>query len=497
MAFARWRGQRVTASVPELRDSYDLMIAGDWVAGEDGAQDVTIDPASDSPVAKVTRATAGDVDRAVSAAREAAVGWSALPWVARAAKVRELADQLEADVEGWARLDVVDAGIPIRGMRRDVANAVSYLRYYAGLASELKGHAIDAAPSSVDFTVREPFGVVGRIIPFNHPLQFAAAAVAAPLVAGNAVVLKPAQQSPLSALHFGELAAAVLPPGVVNVVTGDAEAGSALVRHPDVPRIGFTGSVATGRSVLRDAAEDIKVVTLELGGKNPLIVLPDADPQLAAELANVGMNLQRTAGQSCGSTSRVYLHEDVHDDVLSLLVDRFAALVVGDPADEHTDVGPLAFAAHRDRVRAAIATAVDEGAQVRVGGAEPPDDLPRGCYVRPTVLAGVHEEMRVASEEIFGPVVAVLRWRDEDQLVARANALPLGLTANIATNDLTAALRLAHRIEAGYVWVNGRGQRPFGAPFGGWKHSGLGEENTLAELLSYTRTKNINLSALQ
>jgi betaine-aldehyde dehydrogenase len=480
----------------DLRDSYDLLIDGAWVAAEDGTQRASIDPATEEPIAQVAEAGAADVDRAVRAAKAAAPAWAGLSWSERASKVRALADRLEADADVFARIDVVDAGIPIRGMRRDVANAVTYLRYYASLASELKGHSIETSEDSVDFTVRQPFGVVGRIIPFNHPLQFAAGAIGAPLIAGNTVVLKPADQTPLSALHLGALAAEMLPPGVVNVVTGGGAVGSALVRHPDVPRIGFTGSVETGKRVLRDAADHIKVVTLELGGKNPLIVLPDCDPDAAADLATIGMNLQRTAGQSCGSTSRVYVHSSLHQPVVERLAGRFEALAVGDPSSESTDVGPLAFAAHRDRVRGAIKGACDDGAVLRTGGWEPPPGHPTGCYVRPTVVTGANDDMRVVREEIFGPVVSVLTWSDEDDVIARANALPMGLTANIATNDLTASLRFAKRLEAGFVWVNGRGQRPFGAPFGGWKLSGLGEENSLGELLSYTRVKNINLSAM-
>lgn len=479
-----------------LRDRYDLLIGGEWTAGAAGPREPSTSPATEEEIARVTAATEADVDRAVAAARAAATAWAATPWAERGERVNALADRLEAEAESFARLDVVDAGIPIRGMRRDVANAVAYLRYFAGLASELKGHTIESKTGTFGFTIREPFGVVGRIVPFNHPLQFAAAAIAAPLVAGNSVVLKPAEHTPLSALHLGELAAEVLPAGTVNIVTGGAATGSALVRHPHVPRIGFTGSVATGRAVLRDAAEEIKVVTLELGGKNPLVILRDVEPDEAADLATVGMNLNRTAGQSCGSTSRVYVHEDLHEPVVARLAERFESLTVGDPGSDDTDVGPLAFALHRDRVRSAITRAIDDGAVLRAGGPERPAGLDRGYFLRPTVLGGVRDAMPVATDEIFGPVVSVLPWRDQDDVVARANALPLGLTANVATNDLTAAIRLARRLEAGYVWVNGRGERPFGAPFGGWKLSGLGSENSLEELLSYTRTKNINLTGM-
>jgi acyl-CoA reductase-like NAD-dependent aldehyde dehydrogenase len=476
-----------------VQDSYSSFVGGEWIDGGEVRQ--SIDPATEEPIAELHDATEGVVARAVGAALEAQRGWQATPWTDRAAALDELAARLEQDAETFARLDVVDAGIPLRGMRRDVSNAVRYLRYFAAIASELKGHTLESPDGSLNMALREPYGVVGRIIPFNHPLQFAASAVAAPLAAGNAVVLKPSEHTSVSALHFARLAADVLPAGLFSVVVGAGTVGSALVRHPDVSRIGFTGSVAGGRAVLRDAADQIKPVSLELGGKNPLIICPDAEVEEAIKLAEIGMNLQRTAGQSCGSTSRVYVHDDVHDEFVNGLVARFAALRVGDPQDDEIDVGPLAFEAHRDRVLDAVARAEAAGAERVIGGSRPPG-LDRGFFVSPTLFVGVGDAMDVARQEIFGPVVAVLRWRDEDDVVARANHGVLGLTANVVTNDLSRALRLARRLQAGYVWVNGRGQRPFGAPFGGYKQSGLGEENSLGELLSYTQTKNLSLGAV-
>jgi betaine-aldehyde dehydrogenase len=485
------------AKAIEIDRRYELAIGGTAVVPSGGVYKETRNPATGEVLAAVPEAGAEDIDRAVAAAAEAAVEWGSVPWAGRAAAINALADEVEAEAENLAWLDVVDAGIPIRGMRRDVKNAVTYLRYFAALASELKGHSLEAPAGVTHLTVREPFGVVGRIIPFNHPVQFAAAAVAAPLAAGNTVVLKPAEQTPLSALHFAQLADRVLPAGAVNVVTGGAAVGSALVKHPAVRRIGFTGSVATGRRVLKDAADQIKLVTLELGGKNPLVVFPDVSPPDAADLVLIGMNLQRTAGQSCGSTSRVYVHASIHDAVVDALVDRFEELTVGDPTDEATDVGPLAFSAHRDRVIGLIRAGVEEGARLRCGGTDSIEGLESGAYVRPTIFDRVEDHMRIAQEEIFGPVVSVLRWRDEADVIARVNASPLGLTANIATNDLSAAMRMSREVQAGFVWVNGRGERPFGAPFGGYKHSGLGEENSLGELLSYTQTKSILLSGLK
>jgi len=486
----------VPSSALQIRERYELAIGGSAEAPRWDQYEPVVNPASEETIAEVAVGGPEDIDAAVENAAAAAAEWRHVGWSERAAAVGMLADAIEAHASELAAIDVADAGIPIRGMRRDVANAVSYLRYFAGIASELKGHSIETPVGSLQLTLREPFGVVGRIIPFNHPLQFAAAAIAAPLVAGNAVVLKPAEQTPLSALHLARLTEGILPAGTVNVVPGGAAAGSALVRHPRVRRIGFTGSVATGRAVLRDAADGIKLVTLELGGKNPLVILPDVPAEAAAEIALVGMNLQRTAGQSCGSTSRVYVHPERREEFVDALTARLEQLRVGDPADEATDVGPLAFLSHRDRVRDCIRSGIADGARLRCGGPDAPAGLEHGAYVEPTLFDDVADEMRIATEEIFGPVVSVLTWTDERDLLQRVNALPLGLTANIVTNDLTPALRLAKEVEAGFVWVNGRGERPFGAPFGGHKQSGMGEENSLGELLSYTQTKSIIMAGL-
>jgi betaine-aldehyde dehydrogenase len=380
-------------------------------------------------------------------------------------------------------------------MKKDVQNGVDFLLYFAGLASELKGWTLETG-QGVNYTLREPYGVVGRIIPFNHPIQFAAAAIAAPLAAGNAIVLKPAEQTPLSALRFAELAADLLPAGTINVVTGDGPTtGAALVAHPDVPRIAFTGSVATGRAVLKGAAEHIKTVTLELGGKNPQIIFPDVGLEQVARATVDAMNFRRGQGQSCGSPSRVFVHAEIHDDFVEMLKSLVEDFQVGDPLDSATDMGPLAYAAHYERVTGYVASGKAEGARLVTGG-DRPADAEHGYFLEPTIFDRVDPEMTIAREEIFGPVVSVLSWTDENEVLATANALPLGLTANIWTNNLSAALGLSRAVEAGYVWVNGRGQRPFGAPFGGYKYSGLGKENDLDELLSYTRVKNVNVSPL-
>jgi betaine-aldehyde dehydrogenase len=358
----------------------------------------------------------------------------------------------------------------------------------------MKGDTLPTAPTQVALTAREPYGVVGRIVPFNHPFKFAAGKVAAPLAAGNAVVLKPSEQASLSALELARIAADVLPAGVLNVVTGaGATAGAALVAHPDVHRLAFTGSVPSGRAVLRGAADAIKHVTLELGGKNPIIVFPDVDVVRAAKAAVAGMNIARCTGQSCGSTSRLYVHADIAERFRAALVEQLSQLRIGDPMQEQTDVGPLAFRAHYDRVLGYLATARREGATVAYGGGRPAQSE-RGFFVEPTVLVDLDDSMTVVREEIFGPVMSVLTWRDPDDVVCRANATPFGLTANVWTRDVTAAHRTAAALEAGYVYVNGTGRRPTGTPFGGWKSSGLGKENCLEELLSFTREKTVTVT---
>lgn len=481
--------------VPPAPVPHRLMhIGGTWVDAAAGGRIEAVDPTSEELIATVPDADAEDIAAAVAAARSAATDWRELGWARRAALLRELASRIESEAEQLARLDVRDGGLPLAGMRSDVAGAVAEIRYYAGIAPQTCGSTAPPTRDTLSYTVREPYGVVARIVPFNHPFKFAAGKVAAPLAAGNSVVLKPGEQTSLSALEFARIAADVLPPGVLNVVTGrGTTAGAALVAHPEVHRVAFTGSVPSGRAVLRGAAEAVKHVTLELGGKNPIIVFPDVDVVRAAHAAVAGMNIARCTGQSCGSTSRLFVHADIADRFLDALVARLSELRIGDPMDEGTQVGPLAFQAHYERVRGYLETARREGATVAHGGGRP-EGLPRGFFVEPTVLTDLDDGMTVVCEEIFGPVMSVLTWRDVDEVVRRANATPLGLTANVWTRDITAAHRTAAVLEAGYVYVNGTGRRPTGTPFGGWKSSGLGKENSLEDLVSYTREKTVTVT---
>ncbi|HXT91765.1 MAG TPA: aldehyde dehydrogenase family protein [Trebonia sp.] len=480
---------------PELRQEYGLFIDGQWARSASGRTAVSYDPSTEQPLASVAVADEADADRAARAGAAAWRGWWESGWQHRAAVLREMARRLADRADEFARIDAIDGGIPVAGMRKDVANSVNYLLYYAGVASELKGETIESGAGSINLTLREPYGVVGRIVPFNHPLQFAVQGIAGPLAAGNAIVLKPSDHTPISALHFAELVADLVPAGLINILPGDGRTGAAIVGHPLIPRIAFTGSIASGKAVLRAAAEHIKPVSLELGGKNPMIIHPDVNIDAVADAAVVAMNLRRGQGQSCGSPSRIFAHAAIHDDFVAAVEDRLARFRTGDPLDEATDMGPLAFRAHYDRVVGYVESAHGQGARLVTGGARP-DGLDEGLYLAPTVFDGVTPDMTIANDEIFGPVISVLRWADQADVLRVANSLPVGLTANIWTNDLSAALRLAKEVDAGYVWVNGQGQRPLGAPFGGHKLSGIGSENDLAELLSYTKVKNINLSTL-
>lgn len=472
-----------------------MLIGGEMTRGAATDWIESTSPADETLLGRVPDATAADVGAAVAAAAAAQPAWAARSVWDRAAVLRRLAAAIRARGPEIVTLEARDTGNTIAKLGADVQIAAAYLEYFAGLASEMKGETVPATASGLHFTLREPYGVVARIVPFNHPFMFAAAHLAAPLVAGNAVVVKTPETSPLSGSLLGELCREHLPPGLVNVVHGHGNpAGDALVRHPAVRRIGFTGSVPTGLAIQRAAAESaVKHVTLELGGKNPFIVFPDADLDRVVEHAVSGMNFS-WAGQSCGSTSRLLLHDSVHDEVVERVAARLRALRVGDPLDPASEMGPVNSRRQHERVLGFIESARAEGARLVTGGRRPPGAaFARGFWVEPTLYADVDPAMRVAREEVFGPIVCSLRWRTEDEAVRLANAVELGLTAAVWTRDLATAMRMMRRIEAGTVWVNTAGQHFVGTPFAGWKDSGLGGEECLEELLSYTRVKAVHV----
>lgn len=472
--------------------TWTMLIGG--TASEGGGEPLPSEnPSTEQHLADIPHATEADVRQAVDAAVAGGAEWSAQPWQRRAACVEEMAERVAAAADELGELDATDAGIPVRTMRREVRESVRRMHYFAALASEVKGVSFPPDPARQAYTVREPYGTVARIIPFNHPLKFACAKIAAPLVAGNAVILKPAEHTSLSALRLGQLVADVFPPGVLNVVTGlGATTGAALVEDPRVRRIAFTGGVENGRRVLRSAADSIKSVSLELGGKNPMIVFPDADVEAAAHAAVEGMGLRGSQGQSCQSNSRLLVHSSIKDRFVDCLAPLLEAIVVGDALDEKTEMGPLAYRGHYERVLDYVARGTADGARLVTGGNRP-DGLPAGFFLEPTLFDGVTADMPIATEEIFGPVLALLEWSEPDEALALANDVEFGLTANIWTSRLTTAHTMAARLNAGYVWVNGRGGRTFGAPFGGYKNSGLGRENSLDELLGYTQIKTVDI----
>jgi len=485
--------QMALAAVPRRPQ---MLIGGKWVDSDSGETFATFNPATGEKLAEVPRGGTADVDRSVQAAQQAFPAWSRTEARERGKLVARIADKLREHADELGLLDALDSGNPYKAMKGDAILAAEFLDYFAGLALEIKGDTIPSPGNTLNFTLREPYGVVGRIIPFNHPIYFAGGKIGAPLVAGNTVILKPAEQTPLSALVMGKLIEGILPPGVLNIVTGDGPlTGETLVRHSGVRKVALTGGVETGRAVMRNAADAIKSVTLELGGKNPMIVFPDVNLEEAVESAVAGMNFGWCQGQSCGSTSRLFLHESIHDSFLEKLVARVRRIKIGSPLAEDTEMGSLISRDQYDKVMGYIELGKKEGARLVTGGKKlAGEEFARGFFVEPTVFDGVSMSMRLAREEIFGPVLSVLRWSNREQVIAEANQVVYGLTASIWTNDISLALDTARRVEAGYVWINGSSRHFFGAPFGGYKQSGLGKEESLEELLSYTQVKNINVN---
>jgi aldehyde dehydrogenase (NAD+) len=466
---------------------------GLFVDGEsvDGGGDplTTTDPATGEVLAEFAAGTAADVDRAVRAARDAAPPWRETAPAERGRVVRRVADRLRDEAESLARLESRDQGKPLSQAANDVEVAARYFEYYAGMADKLEGTTVPQGTGALDYTLREPYGVSGQIIPWNFPLGIAARGVAPALVAGNTTVVKPAPTTPLSALHLAELCRdAGVPDGAVNVVTGGAEPGAALAEHGDVDQLTFTGSVPTGETVMRAAAGTTTPVTLELGGKNPAVVMPDANLDEAVEWVELG--IFRNAGQVCSAADRAVVHESVHDEFVERMVARAEAQTLG-PGVEDPDVGPLNHRDHLESVADYVDLGREEGVTVETGGAT----LDRaGQFYRPTVLTDVEPGMRVEREEIFGPVLCVIPFSDRAEAVEIANGVDYGLTGGVFSRDVSTALSVAHEIEAGSVSVNEWFGGGIETPFGGTKRSGIGREKGLAGLDSYLQTKNVSVN---
>jgi acyl-CoA reductase-like NAD-dependent aldehyde dehydrogenase len=484
----------MSASQPKLPARLTLYYGGAWHEPTDGGYAATINPGTGAVLAEVAEAGAGDTVAAIAAARAGFLVWRDMPPLERAKLLREAGAILRRNADDLSLLDAADCGNPVREMTADVFAGAAILDFFAGLVTEMKGASIPMGPDRLNFSVREPLGVVARIVAFNHPLLFTVAKAAAPLAAGNSVIIKPPEQAPLAALRVAELLDGLFPPGVFNVLPGGLAVGETLVAHRDVAMLGVVGSIPTGRAIMRGAADRLKPLLLELGGKNALVAFADADPDRVAEGIAAGMNFT-WCGQSCGSTSRAFVHAAIYEAVLERLVARCSAFKPGDPTDPATTMGAIISQAQHDRIMGFIQSAHEDGARLVCGGGAPQDPaLAGGLFIEPTVFADVTPDMRIAREEIFGPVLAVSAWDDEAKMLADVNGLDYGLTCAIWTNDLEKAHRLAARVQAGFIWVNEVGRHFLGAPFGGFKQSGIGREECLAELLSFTQEKNIHIN---
>jgi betaine-aldehyde dehydrogenase len=477
-------------NLPKHREPY---YAGKWQKPA-GRYAEVVSPGTGESLGQVVEGNVADAEAAIAAAKTAFNDWRRVPPLDRAKMLRAIADVLRKNGEELAMIDAADCGNPYAEMVRDAQMGAAQLDFYAGLVTEMKGASIPMGPDSVNFSVREPFGAVGRIIPFNHPFMFAAGKSGAPLAAGNTVVLKPPEQAPLSALRLAELIDGILPPGVWNVVPGGREVGQVLASHPDVASVALIGSVPTGRAVMKAAADTLKPVLLELGGKNALIAYPDADLEGVSAAVVDGMNFT-WCGQSCGSTSRAFVHADIYDAVIERAKAQVKRYRPGIPTDPATTMGAIISRVQHERVMGFIESAKQEGARLVSGGARPSDPaLAKGLFIEPTIFADVTMAMRIGREEIFGPVLSIFKWTDDAEMLRQVNQVEYGLTCSIWTNDLVTAHRTAAEVEAGFVWINEVSKHFLGAPFGGYKQSGIGREECIEELLRFTREKNIHVN---
>jgi acyl-CoA reductase-like NAD-dependent aldehyde dehydrogenase len=471
-------------------DPKGMLIGGEWTQAQSAETFQTVNPATGSVLATIASGGAADVDRAVAAARRAfeKPSWADMNPHERTLVLLRIADAIEANGEELATLESLDGGIPITLTRGMVADAAKTVRYYAGWPTKIAGTVNPVDASVHCYTVREPLGVCAGIIPWNGPLTMAVWKIAPALACGNTVILKPAEQTPLTALRFGEILAETgLPDGVVNIVTGFGEtAGAAIAGHMDIDKVSFTGSTATGKHILHASVANLKRVTLELGGKSPHIIMPDADIGAAARNAAAGFVM--LTGQVCVAGTRILVQESILDEFASELAKAVTAFRIGDPLEEETMLGPVVSAEQFARVNSYVSIGVSEGAQLALGGGR--FDSP-GYFVDPTVFTGVRNDMRLAREEIFGPVAALMPFRDVDEAVRIANDTEYGLAAAVATSNVSTAHTVARKLRAGVVWVNTYSELDATFPFGGYKQSGIGRELGDKSLENFTELKSV------
>ena len=478
---------------PQVRQT-QCFIGGEWVPAASGKTFETVHPATEEVVAEVAEGDKADIDAAVKAARAQFDGgeWSRMDARDRGILMSKFADLLEEEADELAALETLDNGKPIRDSRgADITLVIACIRYYAGWADKIQGATIPVRGEYFTYTRREPVGVVGQIIPWNFPALMVAWKWGPALAAGCTIVMKPAEQTPLTCLRMARLAQkAGIPDGVINVVPGfGPTAGAALVKHPGVDKIAFTGEGSTAKIIQREALETMKRVTFELGGKSPNIVLADADIEAAVEGAHFGLYFNQ--GQCCCAGSRLFVQEKMYDEFIDRLKAKNHERKLGDPFDPETEQGPQVDKAQFDKILKYIEYGKQDGAKLVTGGKRHGDE---GFYIEPTLFAGVTDDMRIATDEIFGPVLSVLKFKDIDEIAKRANATNFGLAAAVWSRDIAKAHRLASRLRAGTVWINCYDVFDAGAPFGGFKESGLGRELGEAGLQAYTETKTVTVS---
>ncbi len=478
-----------------LTKDKQLLIDGKWVNAESGKTFETRNPATDQVIGKVAEGSKADVDKAVKAARKAVEEgpWRKMSTAQRAKLMFKLADLVEKNADQLAQLETLDNGKPINESKHiDVPQTIETFRYYGGWATKIEGETINANPNMFTYTLREPVGVVGQIIPWNFPMLMAAWKLGPALACGNAIVLKPAEQTPLTALRIGELVLeAGFPEGVVNIITGFGadSAGSAISNHMDIDKVAFTGEDKTGREIVKASVGNLKRVSLELGGKAPNIVFADADIDAAVKGAITGIFFNQ--GQVCCAGSRLFLEKSIHDEFMSKLLARVAKMQQGPGMDEKTQIGPQVSKDQQDRILSYIDIAKKEGAEVACGGDAPAGDLAKGYFVKPTIFTGVNNDMRIAQEEVFGPVLAVIPFNSVEEVAEQANKITYGLSGAVWTSDVKKAHKLASQIKAGTVWVNCVNMLDPAIPFGGYKMSGYGRELGKHSIDLYTNIKSV------
>jgi betaine-aldehyde dehydrogenase len=472
-----------------------LYIGGAHVDATSGETFDTLDPASGETLASVQQASAADIDRAVQSAREGQRIWAAMTAMQRSRILRRAVELLRERNDELAALETRDTGKPIAETQAvDIVTGADVIEYYAGLATAIEGQQIPLRPESFVYTRREPLGVCAGIGAWNYPIQIACWKSAPALAAGNAMIFKPSEVTPLTALRLAEIyTEAGVPAGVFNVVQGDGRVGAMLAAHPGIAKVSFTGGVETGKKVMSLAGgSSLKEVTMELGGKSPLVVFDDANLERAADIA-MSANFF-SSGQVCTNGTRVFVQRAVLARFEALIVERVKRIRIGSPAEPSTNFGPLVSAAQLRKVLGYIESGKQEGARLLTGGARLTEGaFARGQYVAPTVFADCRDDMRIVREEIFGPVMSILAFDDEDEVVARANDTEYGLAAGVVTENLSRAHRVIHRLEAGICWINTWGESPAEMPVGGYKQSGVGRENGITTLEHYTRIKSVQV----